>query len=134
MPDDQLTVVIADGSVKGLRSKGLGSGGALQGQVVVVAEHVRVYDGVTSIALTATAAGLGTIPPAATHALIYAEGAAATDYCRYWQDSSTNPTPTSGKRLKDHEEMSCASPSVFKAINGSGSGAITLRVEFYHYA
>jgi len=128
MADNDLTVVAADGTTKTLRSKDAGSG--VQAQVVTAGEHVRVFDGVESLTLTGTSQAL-TVPGGATHALIYAEGAADTDVARYWQDG-TAPTSSVGKRLKDHEEIACASPSTFHAINETGT--VTLRVEYYHYA
>jgi hypothetical protein len=95
----------------------------------MVGEHVRVHDGIQSLTLSGTAATL-TVPSGATHALIYAEGSADTDYARYWH-GATNPTNSVGKKLKDHEEISSASPANFRAINGAGT--VTLRVEYYHY-
>jgi hypothetical protein len=71
-----------------------------------------------------------TLPSGATHALIYAEGATVNDFARYWH--VTTPSSTVGKKLKDHEELSTAQPAQFRALNGSGT--VTLRVEYYHYA
>jgi hypothetical protein len=96
---------------------------------MLVGELQRIYDGVQSLLLTGTAQNL-TVPSQSTHALIYAEGATANDYARYWHVST--PTATVAKKLKDHEELSSAQPSVFRALNGSGT--VTLRVEYYHYA
>lgn len=97
--------------------------------VIVVGAHQRTYKGVQSLALTGTAATL-TVPEGATHADIYCEGAASTDYCRYWH-GSTDPTTSVGVKLKEHEQIATASPSNFRAIEVSGS--ITLRVEYYAY-
>jgi hypothetical protein len=95
----------------------------------LVGEHVRVYDGVQTLVLSGTSQNL-TVPSGATHALIYAEGATVNDFARYWH--GTTPTSSIGKKLKDHEELSSAQPSQFRSLNGSGT--VTLRVEFYHYA
>lgn len=107
-----------------------GDGKPIIAQVVAAAEHVRVYDGIQSLVLTGSSQ---TITPqgSATHATIYAEGATANDVARYWEDGST-PTASVGKRLKDHEEISCSSLSTFKAINQTGT--VTLRISYYHYA
>lgn len=102
-------------------------GGLHQPHVLVGAKQ-RTYKGVQSLVLTTTAQSL-TVPGTATHADIYMEGGAADYYCRYWH--GTAPTSTVGKKLKDHEEISSASPATFQAILASGTG--TLRVEFYAY-
>lgn len=99
-------------------------------QVIVAAEHVRIYDGIQSLVLTGTAQAI-TPAGVATHATIYAEGATTDDYARYWENG-TNPTSSVGKKLKDHEEIACAAVGTFKAINGVGT--VTLRISYYHYA
>jgi len=99
-------------------------------QIVFAGEHVRVFDGVQSLTLTGSALTL-TVPGSATHCLVFCDGAADTDYARYWQDG-TSPTASVGKKLMSGEELPCASPSTFKAIIGAGSPV--LRVEYYHYA
>lgn len=99
-------------------------------QVVAAAEHVRTYDGVQNLTLTGSSQAL-TPQGASTHCEIYAEGASDTDFCRYWV-GGTAPTSSVGKRLKDHEEIACATPNTFHAINSSGT--VTLRIEYYHYA
>lgn len=100
--------------------------------IVAAGEHVRIFDGIQSIASSGSSQAL-TPASGSTHALIYCEGAADTDFVRYWQDG-TAPSATVGKKLKDHEEMACAAPASFHFITGSGSGACTLRMEYYHYA
>jgi len=100
-------------------------------QEALAGEDVRVFDGVQSLPLTNAALSL-TVPGSATHALIYAEGDTVDAVARYWQHGAATPTASVGKRLKDHEEMGCASPGTFKAINEIG--VITLRIEYYHYA
>lgn len=130
MADNQLTVVRADGQPIPLRS--VDAGGGLQSQVITAGEHIRVYLGIQNITIAAAVSSL-TVPSGATHALIYAEGLTdPADYIRYWQDGS-NPNATTGKRLRDHEEMACASPGTFKAFLGSGSGSVILRIEYYRY-
>ncbi len=96
---------------------------------MLAGELTRVHDGIQSLTLT-TASQTLTVPAGATHALIYCDYAADTDEARYWH-GATAPTSTVGKRLKAHEEISSAAPSVFRAI--IGAGAPILRVEFYHY-
>ena len=128
MADDQLTIVRADGTTETLRSTDVGSG--VQAQVVLAGEHVRTFDGVQSLDLTGSSQAL-TVPSGATHAAIYCEGSSTTDYARYWEDG-TAPTSSVGKKLKDHEEIENASPATFHAIVGSGT--LTLRISYYHYA
>jgi hypothetical protein len=133
MPN-RLTVVRADGQVQTLRSNDYGPAGEYDSQIIAAAEHVRTYTGVQNLVLSGSVQSL-TLPvgTGTTHALIYAEGTSgtpATDFARYWQDG-TNPAANVGKKLRDHEEISCASPGTFKAI--IGSGAMTLRIEYYKY-
>jgi len=99
-------------------------------QEALAGEDVRVFDGIESVTLTGVVKSLA-VPALATHALIYAEGNTVNAIARYWQHA-TNPTSSTGKRLKDHEEMACASPATFRALNETD--VITLRVEYYHYA
>jgi hypothetical protein len=127
MADDELQVARApDGAVRILRS--LDRAGKFI-QVIAAGEHQRIFDGVQSLTLTGVALAL-TVPSGATHALVYADSSTATDFCRYWQDG-TAPTAAIGKKLVAHEELACASPGTFKAINSTG--AIVLRIEYYHY-
>jgi hypothetical protein len=98
--------------------------------IMLAGEHVRVHDGIQSVTLTTTAGLALTVPGGATHALIYCEGAADTDFARYWH-GSTNPSASVGKRLNDHEEIATAAPAAFRAVIGQGSPI--LRVEYYHY-
>jgi len=100
-------------------------------QILSVGAHVRTYKGIESITVTGTA-GILTVPLGATHADILAEGAASTDFIRYWHGGN-NPTSTIGKKLKDHEEIISADPSSFRHILGSGSGTVVLRIEYYAY-
>jgi hypothetical protein len=134
MAASNLPVTDASVASRHIRGEKYGTAGDTKdivAQVVAAAEHVRVFDGVQSLTLSSTSQTL-TVPSNATHCLIYNEATApATDFARYWQDG-TAPTSSVGKKLKDHEEIACASPSTFKAINGVGGNV--LRVEFYHYA
>ena len=100
--------------------------------IFLAGAHARTYYTPQSISASASSQSL-TVPAGATHADIYAEGAASTDFVRCWHASQA-PTSTVGVRLKDHEVMQSASPSTFRFILGSGSGATTLRVEYYSYA
>jgi hypothetical protein len=97
--------------------------------VFLAGSHERTYKGVQNLTLSGTATSL-TVPGGATHADIYAEGGTVNDFARYWH-FSTNPTSTVGKRLRDHEEIVSANPLTFRAI--VGSGAVTLRIEYYSY-
>lgn len=99
--------------------------------VVLAGAHVRTYKGVQSLTLTSAAQAL-TVPSGAEFADIYCEGSSTTDFCRFWH-GATDPTATVGVKLKDHEVIASADPSTFSAINGSGSGTCTLRVEYYAY-
>jgi hypothetical protein len=103
--------------------------GGVEIVAMVVGEMERVYDGVQSLTLTGTSQS-PTVPSGATHALIYADGGTVNDYARDWH--GTTPTASVGKKLKDHEELASAQPAAFRALNGSGT--VTLRIEFYHYA
>lgn len=123
---DNITVSTAEGNLD-IRSKEISAG--LHAHVMFAGEHIRVFDGVQSIADTTSSQSL-TVAGSGTHALIYCEGASSTDYVRYWQDG-TAPSSSVGKKLKDHEEIACASPANFKFIRSSGT--CTLRVEYYHY-
>lgn len=103
--------------------------GGNQLPVLLVGAHVRVYDGVQSLAVTGTAQTL-TVPGGATHADVVCEGSASTDYLRYWHGSA--PTSGIGVKLKDGELLETAAPSSLQVITGSGT--LTCRVEYYHYA
>ena len=48
-------------------------------------------------------------------------------------EGNTAPTASTGKRLKDHEEIQVSSLSTFHAIIGAGT-TIVLRIFYYHYA
>ena len=130
MADDQLTVLAADGSTQRLRSRGQGGSPDKQAQLVEVYASVRVYDGTASQTLTATAAALPSIPANARFADVYCEGAASTDYARYWETGT--PTAAVGKKLKDDAEINVASLASFRAI--IGAGAPVLRIAYWHYA
>ena len=126
---DNVTVPSAEGNVD-IRTKEISAG--LHAHVMFAGEHTRVYDGVQSIG-DSTASQSLTVPSGATHATIYCEGTDTDDFIRYW-NTTTAPTSTVGKKLKDHEEIASAQPSSFRFIRGSGSTTCTLRVEYYHYA
>lgn len=98
-------------------------------QVVLAGVHKRVYVGVQTLVLTGASQSL-TVPAGipAVFADIYAQGATATDYARYWHGGTT-PTATTGKKLGDNTEIQSVDPSTFKAINGSGT--VTLIIEYY---
>lgn len=97
---------------------------------MLAGEHTRTYDGVQSLVLSGSSASL-TVPAASTHAFVVAEGGTANDYCRTWHSGAT-PTASVGIKLFDGQSFSTADPRTLKAI--VGSGAVTLRIEYYHYA
>jgi len=97
--------------------------------IFVVGAHQRTYKGTQSLTLTGASQTL-TVPGGATFADIYCEGAASTDYARFWHGGSV-PTASVGVRLKDHEILQSADPATFRAIIGAGSPV--LRVEYYAY-
>lgn len=99
--------------------------------VVLVGAQVRTYVGVQSIASTGASLSL-TVPAGGEFADIYNDSDTATDYVRYWHNS-TAPTSTVGNKLKAHEIVQSADPATFRFITGNGSSACTLRVEYYKY-
>ena len=106
--------------------------GGVEIPTLVVGAHQRTYKGTQSLTLTGTAQTL-TVPSGATFADIYCEGTTAgTDFCRFWHGGSV-PTSTVGVKLKDHEIVTTADPATFRALNGSGSGTCTLRIEYFAY-
>lgn len=98
-------------------------------QVVLAGVHKRTYLGTQNLALTGSAQSL-TVPAGTPAAFgdIYSEGGTTNDYARYWHGGTT-PTATNGKKLKDDQEIQSADPGSFSAI--VGSGAVTLRIEYY---
>lgn len=103
--------------------------GGVLAPVLLAGAHVRTYDGVQSLILTAASQAL-TVPSGATFADVYCEGTSTTDYARFWHGDNT-PTASAGQKLKDHEVVQSADPSTLHFINGSGT--CTLRIEYYHY-
>ncbi len=98
--------------------------------VTLIGAHVRTYKGVES--LVATGAGVVnlTVPSGATHADIVMEGAATTDYVRYWH-SATDPTSAVGVVLFDGQLLTTAAPSTITFIKGSTGAGGTLRIEYF---
>lgn len=121
---------VTPGTGANLRSTELSAG--LHLQHVVAGEKVRVSDGDATLTLTGSSQALPSIPGTATHATVYADFAADTDIARYLE-GNTAPTASTGKRLKDHEEIGVASLSTFHAIIGQGT-TLVLRIFYYHYA
>jgi hypothetical protein len=120
---------VPDHFIRNEKTGTAGGGQDIVAQVVLAGVHKRVYVGTQSLVLTGAAQSL-TVPAGtpATFADIYAEGATANDYARYWHGGSV-PTASVGKKLKDDNEIQSADPSTFQAINGSGT--VTLRIEYY---
>lgn len=111
-------------------TKGAGSSGDPFLPDVLVGAKQRTYDGVQSLTLSASSQSL-TVPGSATHAEIVCEGAASTDYARFWPHA-TAPTASVGMKLFDGQVYDSAAPSSFRVIVGSGT--LTLRIAYYHYA
>lgn len=131
MASSNLPVTAAGGPTHHSRSEKTGTavdGKDIIAQVVLAGLHKRTYLGTQSLLLTGTAQTL-TVPAGtpAAFADIYAEGATANDFARYWHGAT--PTASVGKKLKDDQEIQSADPGSFSSINGSGT--VTLRVEYY---
>lgn len=109
-----------------------GTGTKVWNQHVLAGEKVRVSDGDATLTLTTGSQALPSIPGTATHASVYLDAGSDTDVARYLE-GGTAPTASTGKRLKDHEEINVASLSTFHAIIGSGT-TLVLRIFYYHYA
>lgn len=106
---------------------------ALEGlQILVVGAHTRTYYTPQSLVCTDTSVHSLTVPPGATHADIVMEGAASTDYVRFWY-GATDPTATVGIILLDGQLEPSADPATFTAIKGSTGGGGTLRISYYSY-
>lgn len=92
MADDDLTVVVADGSTRTLRSKDVGGG--KQAQVIFVGTMLPTVTGKETIAAVGTGADSTlTAPAGSTHALLTVD--AGGGGIRYWEDG-TSPSPTAG--------------------------------------
>lgn len=125
---DNLGVTPGTGAT--LRTTEISAG--LHAQHVLAGEKVRVSDGDATLTLSGSSQALPSIPGTATHATVYCDAAADTDYARYLEGNGT-PSSSVGKRLKDHEEIAVSSLSTFHAILGGGT-TIVLRIFYYHYA
>lgn len=100
--------------------------------ILLAGAHVRTYKGVESLAVTDTFVHTLTVPSGATHADIVMEGAADTDFVRFWH-GPTNPTASVGVKLFNREAVATADPGSFSAIKGSTGAGGTLRIEYYAY-
>ena len=100
--------------------------------IMVVGAHARTFKGVESVACT-DASVHSLSPPAGTlFSEITMEGAATTDYVRYWH-TGTDPTSTVGVKLFDGQVMVSGDPASFTAIKGSTGAGGTLRVEHFAF-
>ena len=106
--------------------------GGKKSPILLAGAHIRTYKGVESVVCTDTNVHNLTLPSGATHADIVMEGAADTDFVRYWH-GATNPTASAGVRLFNREAVATADPSSFSAIKGATGAGGTLRVEYYAY-
>lgn len=122
---------MADNYTRGGQSFRSEDKSSVQFPVVLAGAHVRTYIGTQSLTVTNTSQTL-TVPSGAEFADIYVEGTSSTDFVRFWHGAT--PTAAVGQKAKDHEVISSASPSTFRAILGSGSGTCTLRVDYYVYS
>lgn len=105
----------------------------IKSPVVLAGGHARTYKSpAQSLVATGASAVSLSVPAGATHADIVMEGAATTDFVRYWH-GATDPTSTVGVKLMDGEVLMSADPSTVTFIKGSTGGGGTLRVEFYAY-
>lgn len=106
--------------------------GGVKSPILLAGAHVRTYKGIESVTVTDTNVHNLTVPSGATHADVVMEGAADTDFVRYWH-GATNPTSTVGTRLFDREAIATADPATLSFIKGSTGAGGTLRVEYYAY-
>ncbi len=123
---------MADDYVRGSETFRAKDSAGIKAPVVLAGAHVRTYKGVESLVCTDTTVHNLTVPSGATHADIVLEGAAATDFVRFWH-GSTDPTSTAGVKLFDGQAVATANPGTFTAIKGSTGAGGTLRVEYYSY-
>jgi len=99
--------------------------------LMLVGAHSRVYKGSATIDCTGANAQPLQPPAGSTFAEITAEGAADTDFARYWHYGT--PSGTVGVKLYNRDTFVSADPANFKAIKGSTGTGVTLRVEFFAY-
>jgi hypothetical protein len=122
---------VADKNVKTDRSANTGNEDI---QVVAAGPWIRTYiapisAGDVDKAATSSVQSL-TVPSGARYATIFVEGTADTDFIRF-RHSTPAPTATTGVKLSSGYAIDSPSPSTFQFILGSGSGACTLRIEFW---
>jgi len=107
--------------------------GGIKSPVLIAGAHTRTYKmPAQSLVATGASAVNLTVPSGADFAEITMEGAAATDFVRYWH-GSTDPTSTVGVKLMDGDTIVSADPATFTAIKGSTGSGGTLRCEFFSY-
>ncbi len=70
-----------------------------------------------------------TIPSGARFAVGRLEGATSTDYARFLFVDT--PSATVGEPLWHQEELDILDPANFKVLKGSGTGTLTLHVQYY---
>ena len=117
MANDELTVVIADESVRTLTSRDAGSG--IQSQRVDVGPWMpTVVSGAQYNLTISTSAVTLTVPSTATHVLFTVDGADV----RFTEDGST-PTATNGLLLRDGTIVELPLPNALKLIRAAAVDA-----------
>ncbi len=104
----------------------------IKNPILLAGAHVRTYKGVESVVVTDTGVHNLTPPTGATHADVVMEGAADTDFVRYWHGAS-NPSASAGVQLFHREALASADPATLSFIKGNTGAGGTLRVEYYAY-
>lgn len=124
MADDELSVVIADGSTKTLRSRDVGS--SKQAQKVDVGPWVPTLVAGHQYNQTCSSVFTMTVPSGATHALVTVEGGT----CRMREDAA-NPTATDGMLLPDGFIGELALPNALRFLQLSGT--VKLNISYRKY-
>ncbi len=70
-----------------------------------------------------------TVPSGARFATARLEGSTSTDFARFYFVDT--PSATVGEPLYHQEELDILEPATFKVIKGTGSGTLTLWVQYY---
>ena len=126
MPNNELTVITADGSTKTLRSRDVG--GTVQQQVVDVAPALPTVVAGAQYNLTISSSAVTlTVPATATHALLTVSGANV----KVTEDTSA-PTTTNGLLLQDGFIGELALPNALRFIR-EGSVDAKLNVTYRRY-
>lgn len=117
MPNDQLNVVIADGSTRGLRDRDNGS--ARQIQAVDVAPMMPTVVAGGQYNQACVSVFVQTVPATATHCLVSIDGGNV----RYREDAG-NPTSTAGIMLLDGFVGELPIPNALRFLQVSGTAFV----------